>query len=114
MFSGRSEREEAQVVLRRRVRAMGGPSASVAIPRRKSTEPGEAEGEGAPERVGTRVSHAVVSARTSAGWKREQLARAVHERVDVIAGLETGEALKPTEALMVRLEKALRVSLPRR
>ena len=48
------------------------------------------------------------------GLRRDQLAQRVNVRPDVIAAIETGKGTHPAEALILRLERALSATLPRR
>ncbi len=52
-------------------------------------------------------------ARESSGWKREDLAKRINEKLSVIEKLEKGK-MRPSDQLVAKLEKALKVKLRER
>jgi putative transcription factor len=52
-------------------------------------------------------------ARESRGWRREELARRINEKLSIIEKLEKGK-IRPDDALVSRLEKALQIKLRER
>lgn len=52
-------------------------------------------------------------AREGRGWKREELARSINEKLSVIEKLEKGK-IRPDDALLSKLERTLRVRLRER
>ncbi len=53
------------------------------------------------------------NARESLGWKREELATRINEKLSIIEKLEKGK-MRPDDALLSKLERALRVRLRER
>ncbi len=87
---------------RRVVRPTGSPSRPT--PR---FSPGE-EYDLAPD-----VHDRIRRARESMGWKREELAKKINEKLSIIEKLEKGN-IRPDDQLVSKLEKALRVKLRER
>lgn len=52
-------------------------------------------------------------AREAKGWKREELARRINEKLSIIEKLEKGK-MRPDDRLVSRLQKALQVKLMER
>jgi len=55
-------------------------------------------------------SERIRKAREKKGWKQTELGTKVNERVSIIAKLESGEMI-PTDAVVMKLEKALEIKL---
>jgi putative transcription factor len=90
-------------VRRPAVRKVARPS-----PRRPAALPEESEYDLAldfPDRIR--------KARESRGWKREELARKINEKLSIIEKLEKGK-MRPDDALISKLEKALGIRLRER
>jgi putative transcription factor len=74
-------------------------------PRAVPREPAEAEVDLAPD-----YPERIRRAREGKGWKQEELARRIQEKLSVIEKLEKGK-MRPSDALVSKLERSLGVRL---
>ncbi len=75
---------------------------------RKGGGPVESEYDLAPD-----YPERIRGAREAKGWKREELARRINEKLSIIEKLEKGK-MRPDDRLVSRLQKALQVKLMER